>query len=337
MLRIPALIDRYALALVATVVVAITLPCKGAVAAAFDAFSVAAIALLFFLHGARLSRDAIIAGLIHWRLHLLVLACTYVMFPLFGAGIEWLMPAGILAPDLMIGMLFLCALPSTVQSSIAFTSIAHGNVAAAVCSASLSNLLGVFLAPALVALLLHADNAGGPAIGSIGKIVVQLFLPFVAGHLARPLIGRLVDRSARLLAYTDRGTVLLVVYVAFSASVVDGLWSRLPPASLLILLGLVSLLLALALGFTTSLSRRLRLNREDEIAVVFCGSKKSLASGVPIAKILFAGNPALGMIVVPVLLYHQLQLMVCAVLAQRYARKAGKPTTNQWTSHGKRT
>lgn len=321
MLRLLAAFDRYTLALVATLLAAMVIPCSGTIATVLDAASTFAIALLFFLHGARLSRDAIIAGLIHWRLHLLVLACTYVMFPLFGSGIEWLMPAGILAPDLMIGVLFLCALPSTVQSSIAFTSMARGNVAAAVCSASLSNLLGVFLAPALVALMLHTESSGAPALGSIGKIVVQLFLPFVLGHLARPLIGRTVERSSRLLAYTDRGTVLLIVYVAFSASVIDGLWAQLSVTSLLALLGVVALLLVLALNFTTLLGRRFDLSVEDEIAVVFCGSKKSLASGVPIAKILFAGNPALGMIVVPILLYHQIQLIACAVLARRYARR----------------
>ncbi|MGB0133726.1 bile acid:sodium symporter family protein [Dokdonella sp.] len=326
MQRMPRLFDRYALALVATVLLAAILPCSGTVADVFDVVTPLAIALLFFLHGARLSRDAIIAGLIHWRLHLLVLACTYAMFPLLGLGIEALLPAGVLAPDLMIGVLFLCALPSTVQSSIAFTSIARGNVAAAVCSASLSNLLGVFIAPALVALLLHSGNSSGLALGSIGKIVMQLFLPFIAGHLARPLIGTFVDRSRRLLAYTDRGTVLLVVYVAFSASVVDGLWKQLPLSSLLLLLAVVTLLLVLALVLTTFLSRRLGFSREDEIAIVFCGSKKSLASGVPIANILFAGNPALGMIVVPVLLYHQIQLMACAVLAQRYARPADHAT-----------
>ena len=320
MVRPLAFFDRYTLALLATLVAAMVLPCRGSVASAFDGVSTIAIALLFFLHGARLSRDAVIAGLVHWRLHLLVLASTYVLFPLLGFGIGQLMPAGVLAPELMIGVLFLCALPSTVQSSIAFTSMARGNVAAAVCSASLSNLLGVFLAPALVAILLHSESSTGPALGSVGKIVIQLFLPFVAGHLARPLIGRLVDRSGRLLAITDRGTVLLVVYVAVSASVVEGSWMQLPMTSLLVLLGIVVLLLAVALGFTTFSSRYFGLRREDEIAVVFCGSKKSLASGVPIAKILFAGNPALGMIVVPVILYHQIQLMVRALLAQRYAR-----------------
>lgn len=324
MRRLPTLFDRYALALIATVALAALLPCRGTVAAALDIVTPVAIALLFFLHGARLSRDAIIAGLVHWRLHLLVLACTYLMFPLVGVGIEWSLPSGWLTPGLMTGLLFLCALPSTVQSSIAFTSIARGNVAAAVCSASLSNLLGVFLAPLLVSLLLDTQGEGGFAPASIGKIVVQLFLPFVAGHLARPLIGRRVERSSRLLAYTDRGTVLLVVYVAFSASVVDGLWRQLPLAELGVLVVLLGALLAFALVFTTQLSRRLGFSRADEIAVVFCGSKKSLASGVPIAKILFAGDPMLGMIVVPVLVYHQIQLMVCAVLAQRYARKAGQ-------------
>jgi solute carrier family 10 (sodium/bile acid cotransporter), member 7 len=328
MRRLPILPDRYALALVATVALAALLPCRGTVAAAFDVVTPVAIALLFFLHGARLSRDAIIAGLVHWRLHLLVMASTYVMFPVVGVGIEWSLPSGWLTPGLMTGLLFLCALPSTVQSSIAFTSIARGNVAAAVCSASLSNLLGVFLAPLLVSLLLDTQGEGGFALESIGKIVLQLFVPFVAGHLARPWVGRRVERSGRLLAYTDRGTVLLVVYVAFSASVVEGLWRQLQLAELGVLLVLLCALLAFALLFTTQLSRRLGFSRADEIAVVFCGSKKSLASGVPIAKILFAGDPMLGMIVVPVLVYHQIQLMVCAVLAQRYARRPRTTTGN---------
>ncbi|MBX3698529.1 MAG: bile acid:sodium symporter family protein [Dokdonella sp.] len=320
MKRLVPSFDRYALALLATVALAAVLPCRGATAAAFDALSTIAIVLLFFLHGARLSRDAVIAGLVHWRLHMLVLAGTYLLFPLLGISIEALLPAALLPSGLVVGILFLCALPSTVQSSIAFTAIARGNVAAAVCSASLSNLLGVFLAPMLVSLLLHSSADGSSGPGSVGKIVLQLFVPFVAGHLVRPWIGRRVERSSRLLAYTDRGTVLLIVYVAFSASMVEGLWRLLPLSSLALLFGLLGGMLAIVLAATTLLSRRLGFSTADEIAIVFCGSKKSLASGVPIARILFAGNPALGMIVLPVLIYHQLQLLVCAVLAQRYAR-----------------
>ena len=322
MRRISTLLDRYTIALLATVALAALFPCEGAAATIFDIVSIFAIALLFFLHGARLSRQAIIGGLVHWRLHLLVLACTFVGFPLLGLAIEKMSPAWLLSPPLVVGILFLGALPSTVQSSIAFTSMARGNVAAAVCSASISNLAGVFVTPLLVSALLVTQGDMQLDAGAIGKIVSQLFLPFVAGHLCRPLIGHWVKRSHRLLSFTDRGTVLLVVYIAFSASVVDGLWRLVPVSALLALTAICIVILAIALGFTTWISRRLGFSREDEIAIVFCGSKKSLASGVPIAKILFAGNPALGMIVLPVLIYHQIQLMACAVLAQRYAREA---------------
>ena len=322
MQRLSALLDFTTLSLLATVALAVFLPCRGEAVAVFDWISIAAIALLFFLHGARLSREAIIAGLTHWRLHLVVLACTFVAFPLLGLGIQALAPADLLTAELVIGLLFLCALPSTVQSSIAFTSIARGNVAAAVCSASLSNLLGVFLTRLLVSILL-ATHGGLPLIlAGIMKIVLELFLPLIAGHLARPLLGTWVERHRQLLAITDRGTVLLVVYIAFSASVVEGLWQLLPLSALAALLGITAIMLAIALAGSTWLSRRLGFNRKDEIAIVFCASKKSLASGVPMAKILFAGNPALGLIVLPVLLYHQIQLMACAVIAQRHARHA---------------
>jgi sodium/bile acid cotransporter 7 len=321
MQQLRTLFDRFTLALIATVALAAVLPCHGTVATAFDWITTFGIALLFFLHGARLSREAIIAGIVHWRLHLLVFASTFVMFPLIGLGLKPVAPF-LLTPDMYIGVLFLCTLPSTVQSSIAFTSIARGNVPAAVCSASLSSLLGVFLTPLLVSVLLATHGNTGSPLDTIGKLVLQLFVPFIAGHLLRPWIAGWVERRRGLLSYTDRGTVLLVVYVAFSASVVEGLWSHVPLRSLAGLLLVAIVILALALSLTTFASRRFGFDREDEIATVFCGSKKSLASGVPIANILFAGNPALGMILLPVMLFHQIQLMACAMLAQRYARRA---------------
>ncbi|HEY0230559.1 MAG TPA: bile acid:sodium symporter family protein [Dokdonella sp.] len=315
------LFDGFTLALIATVVLASVLPCEGRSAVAFDWIATFGIALLFFLHGARLSREAIVAGMTNWRLHVLVLLSTFVLFPLLGLALKPL-AAFVLTPTLYLGVLFLCCLPSTVQSSIAFTSIAHGNVPAAVCSASASNLLGVFLTPLLVALLLATHGEGGSSLHAIGDIMLQLLAPFVLGHLLRPWIGATVARWRGVLAYTDRGTVLLIVYVAFSASVVEGLWQHVAVEALFSTFIVVALLLAVVLVLTTWASRRLGFAREDEIAIVFCGSKKSLASGVPMAKILFAGNPALGMIVLPVMLFHQIQLMTCAVLAQRYARRA---------------
>lgn len=316
-----SLFDGFTLALIGTVVLASLWPCQGAAAVFFDRLTIAGIAVLFFLHGARLSREAIVAGLLHWRLHLVVLATTFVVFPLVGLAFRPL-GGGVLPAELVFGLMYLCCLPSTVQSSIAFTAIARGNVSAAVCSASASNLLGVFATPLLVALLLGTPggSAGSP-LEAIGDIVLQLLVPFVAGHLLRPWIGRFVDRHRRVLGYTDRGTVLLVVYVAFSESVVEGLWHHVPPPALAILAACVLALLVLMLMATTFGSRALGFAKEDEITIVFCGTKKSLATGVPMAKILFAGNPALGMIVLPIMLFHQVQLMACAWLAQRYARR----------------
>jgi sodium/bile acid cotransporter 7 len=313
-------VDSFTLALLAAVALAWWFPLGGAPAAALDGFTNIAIAALFFLHGARLSREAILAGALHWRLHLLIFASTFVLFPLLGLALKPL-SGRLLTPELYLGLLFLCTLPSTVQSSIAFTSMAGGNVPAAVCSASASSLLGVFLTPLLMTALAGAQGAMAHPAEAIAKIMLQLLFPFVAGHLLRRWIGGWVERRRALLRYTDQGTVLLVVYTAFAASVATGLWQSTPVQALYVVFGVCALLLAVVMLATTFAARRLGFSREDEIAIVFCGSKKSLATGVPMAKILFASS-ALGAIVLPVMVFHQIQLIVCAHVARRYARQA---------------
>jgi sodium/bile acid cotransporter 7 len=311
-------IDRYSLLLLLTVVVATLLPCRGAVAEGFAVATAAAIALLFFLHGAKLSRSAILSGLTNWRLHLFVLAATFVLFPLLGLGLRAASSLA-LVPGLAAGLLFLTLLPSTVQSSIAFTSIARGNVPAAVCSASASNLIGIGLTPLLVAMLM--GSAGTISGEQVWTIVLQLLVPFVAGHLSRPLTGAFVERRRALLSLVDRGSILLVVYTAFSAAVVEGLWTQLPAWQLVVVGLLCALLLAVVMLLIALLSRRLGFDEPDRIAILFCGSKKSLASGVPMAGVLFPAAQV-GAIILPVMIFHQLQLLVCAALAQRYA---GRP------------
>jgi sodium/bile acid cotransporter 7 len=315
------LFDKFTVALIATVMLASLLPCRGEAARVFGVITSAAIALLFFMHGAKLSRDAIIAGLTHWRLHLLVFLCTFAMFPLLGVALMPLATA-LVGTQLALGVLFLCTLPSTVQSSIAFTSIAHGNVPAAVCSASFSSLIGIVLTPLLVNLLIHTQGTVSAPGTAIRDIVLQLFVPFVAGQIARRWIGAFVDRHKQVLGLVDRGSILLVVYTAFSAAVVEGLWQRVSIEALCLLAVLCGLLLAIALFATAQFGKRLGFSREDRITILFCGSKKSLASGVPMANVLFASS-AVGAIVLPLMLFHQIQLMVCAVLAQRYALEAG--------------
>ena len=311
--------DNFTLALLSTVLLATLLPASGRMAQLFNGLTSLAIALLFFLHGAKLSREAILNGITHWRLHLLVFCATFVLFPLLGLALKPVL-APLVTPALYVGVLYLCVLPATVQSAIAFTSMARGNVPAAVCSASASTLLGVFVTPLLVNTVVLPHGGAGVSLDSVGRILLQLMLPFVAGHLLRPWIGDFVRRNAAVLKFVDQGSILLVVYTAFSAAVIEGLWKQVPLEALGGLLVVCAVLLALALTLTTLAARKLGFDKADEITIVFCGSKKSLASGVPMAKVLFPASQV-GAIVLPLMLFHQIQLMVCAVLAQRYARR----------------
>jgi len=313
--RFLVLFEPFILTLLGTVILASFLPPRGPAVPVFGAIADAAIVLLFFLHGAKLSREAILAGAKNWRLHLAVFASTYVLFPIFGLGIAAL---PFLAPPVAMGLLFLTLLPSTVQSSIAFTAMARGNVAAAVCSASFSNLVGIVLTPALAALLIRSSGSASISLSSVETILLQLLLPFVLGHLLRPVIGGFVARQKRLVTMVDRGSILLVVYTAFGAAVVGGIWHQMSAGSLAVILAVCSVLLALVLLATWGTGKLMGLSREDAIVLVFCGSKKSLVSGVPMAGVLFP--PAqVGLVILPLMLFHQLQLIACAVIARRYA------------------
>ncbi len=319
-------VDPFLLWLVGTVVVASVLPARGVALTAFDLAADAAIVLLFFLHGAKLSREAIIAGIGNWRLHLMTLAFTYALFPVLGLAAARVTGL-VIDPSLAVGLLFLALLPSTVQSSIAFTAMAGGNVAAAVCSASLSNLIGIVLTPVLVALFINAGGAGEmDGLGSVQKIATQLLLPFVAGHLLRSLIGKWIDRHKKLLQPVDRSSVLLVVYSAFSAAVVNGVWQKVGPLDLGVLMLASGVILAIVIAINGVAAKAAGLSREDAIVLLFCGSKKSLVSGVPMAGALFA--PAqVGIVILPLMIFHQLQLFVCAWLAGRYRAQGSATST----------
>ncbi len=318
--------DPFLLALLATVLLASVLPARGAAVPPCRDLTVAVIAVMFFMQGARLSRAAMLAGLAHWRLHLSILSCTFALFPILGLGLHALLP-GLLTPTLWLGVLFTCLLPSTVQSSIAFTSIGGGNVPAAVCAATASNLLGIAVTPVLTGLVLAGRTHGAGVSGhGVLDVVLQLLLPFAAGQLLQPVVGGWAMRNGRLLSLTDRGSVLVVVYAAFSEAVVQGLWHEVPASQLGLVLLVDAVLLAAVLLVTRFGARALGFSRADEIAVVFCGSKKTLASGVPMAGVLFPAT-LVGQVVLPLMMFHQIQLFACALLARRYARqaRAGEP------------
>jgi sodium/bile acid cotransporter 7 len=309
--------DWYLILIILMGVAATVLPVRGSAADAMGWVTRVAIGVVFFLHGARLSREAVIRGLVHWRLHLVILAATFAAFPLLTLGLASL-PSWITPPELAAGLILVGCLPSTIQSSIAFVGVARGNVPAAVAAASASNILGVFVTPLLIGALLHAQGAMNPS--AVWSIILQILLPFVAGQALRPWIGEWVGRHAKILGKLDRGTILLVVYVAFSEAVVGGVWTRLGAGDLVRLLALCAVLLAAVLGLTVAVARALGFSKEDEIAIVFCGSKKSLASGAPMAAALFTPAVA-GVAMIPLMIFHQMQLMACAAIAQRYAER----------------
>ncbi|MEU4799872.1 bile acid:sodium symporter family protein [Streptomyces sp. NPDC023327] len=309
-------VDPYIVALLATVGIAALLPARGTSAEAASGASTAAVSFLFFLYGARLSTREALDGLRHWRLHLTVLACTFLVFPLLGLAAKGLVPH-VLTPALYSGFLFLTLVPSTIQSSIAFTSMARGNVPAAICAGSFSSLAGIVLTPLLAAALL-GGTGGGFSADSVVKIVVRLLVPFVAGQALRRWVGGFLTRHKKVLGRVDRGSILLVVYTAFSEGMVRGIWHQVTWPRLLALLGVEAVLLTVMLALTWYGARRLGFGRADRIAIQFAGSKKSLAAGLPMASVLFGAHASLA--VLPLMLFHQMQLMVCAVIAKRRSR-----------------
>ncbi|WNE94169.1 bile acid:sodium symporter [Streptomyces luomodiensis] len=320
-------VDWYIVALFGAIGVATLAPAERQAAEVVSWLTQVAIGLLFFLYGARLSPSAALEGVRHWRLHLPVLALTFAAFPLVGLAIA-LLPDRMLGAELTAGVLFLAVLPSTVQSSIAFTSMARGNVAAALCSASFSTVLGVVLTPVLAVLLIRRTEGGGIPIGfgQLGDIAVQLLLPFLAGQVVRRWISDWLGRYRGVIGVCDRGSILLVVYSAFSRGMTTGIWQRVSPARLVLLGALCVLLLCVALLLADRSARMLRLPREDRVTAVFCGATKSLASGLPMASVLFPAS-RVAMTVLPLMLYHTLQLVVCAWLARRWPTTLHSATT----------
>jgi sodium/bile acid cotransporter 7 len=328
-------IDGFLVAMLCAIGLAFVAPRLGAVGGPLHigALTQVGIAAVFFLHGAELSPKALKAGAANWRLHLFVHASTFVLFPALGLLI-FTLGRGVLSDEVRLGIFYLCVLSSTISSSVAMTSMGRGNVPAAIFDATLSGLLGMVLTPLLMSLVSVAGAKPLPLLPAIVGVAIKLLAPFAAGHLLRPVVGGLVHRNKRFVTRADRGVIVLIVYGAFCDSTAAGLWSRYGASTIAEVLVLVGVLLALVLTATTLGARTLGFAREDEVTAVFCGSKKSLANGAPIAKVLFGASPSIGMILLPLMLYHQLQLIVCSVLAKRYAARAEADASNELSAVG---
>jgi solute carrier family 10 (sodium/bile acid cotransporter), member 7 len=311
--------DPLILMLLGTLALATLFPATGSAVPYVDGLANAAIMLLFFLNGVKLPRENLLAAMVHWRLHALILGTTFLLMPLLGFGLSVLWPS-LLPQSLWAGVLFLCALPSTVQMSVSFTSIARGNVAASVTSAAASNLLGVVLTPLIIGLLLHVQSDGEASVSlrdGIEKVAKQLLLPFIAGHLLRPWLAAWAARHKHLITWSDRLTILLAVYRAFSIAVIGGIWSQYSVTTLLVLAVICAALLSAAMLFSLHAARKAGFPEADARSALYCGSFKSIVTGVPMAGLLFPGS---GAMILPVMIYHQLQAMFSATISRRQAK-----------------
>ncbi|MDR2199092.1 MAG: bile acid:sodium symporter [Deltaproteobacteria bacterium] len=313
-------LDPFTLILVLALALAFILPVEGKAYDLFYILSKLVVALLFFLHGARLSPGNILDGLTNYKLQLLIFFSTFAVFPLLALLLKPLL-LFLLNPDVTAGFLFLACLPSTVQSSIAFTSIARGNVSAAVCAASASSLLGIILTPLLVSLIIHpSGHAAG--LQTLRDLFLQLLLPFALGQFFRPLLIDFLKRRQALTSVTDRLSVIFIVYVSFSQATNTGLWNQMDLKTLPLIVAVCLVMLAAALIFTWKTSGLCEFPRPDRTAALFCGSKKSLMTGVPMANIIFTPQIA-SLLIIPLMVFHQIQLIVCAFLARSLSRRDG--------------
>lgn len=313
-------VDPLILLIIAAVIVAIIIPARGTFAEWFAIATNLAIALLFFLYGARLSTKEALQGLTNWKLQLTILAFTFVAYPIIGLALYPL--NAVISEDLYRGILYLTLVPSTVQSSVAFTSIAKGNVSGAIVGASVSNLVGVFATPLLVMALMSTGSGVQIDAQVFLDIALLLLLPFILGQLLRRWVKGVAAHKATKLV--DRGSIAMVVYSAFSSGIVAGVWTRVGVWEIIFLVVLSIVMVIFMLWLSRFVAARLGFARPDVIAIEFCGSKKSLATGLPMATVIF-GGASLGLLILPLMIYHQVQLMICSWLAARYAREGGEP------------
>jgi len=283
------------------------------------------VALIFFLYGLSLSFAALRAGALHWRLHLVVQGMTFVVIPLLGLMLATV-SAGWLPADLRLGLVFLSVLPSTVSSAVALTATAGGNVPGALFNATASSLLGVVLTPLWMGFYLRSGGESGSLFPVVLDLVKWLLLPMAAGQVGRIWLAGWAARHKPRLQVVDRLVILLIIYTSFCDSVQGGLWQGRSWGTLLLTLSASAVLLAVAMSLITRWTRLLGFAPADRIAALFCGSQKSLAVGAPMANLLFASQPVLGVVLLPVMIYHMLQLLVAGWLASRWR---SSPPTNE--------
>ena len=314
-------LDWFILALVAMIGLARIWPDPGIQEGLFSLSSLATfgVSLIFFFYGLKLNFSQLREGLRNYRLHLVIHLTTFVVFPAVVLTARSLF----LTPDtelLWLGIFYVAVLPSTVSSSVVMVSIAGGNIPAAIFNASISSLIGVFVTPLWMSFLLANTNGQYDLTGVIGKLTLQVIVPVILGLLLNQRLGWFAARHKSALRYFDQITILLIVYTAFCESFARHSFEKISADDLLWLMALMLGLFFLIFGLLTGISRLLNFTREDRITALFCGSKKSIIQGSVMANVLFPGSMA-GVVLLPIMIYHALQLIVASIIAQAMARR----------------
>lgn len=305
--------DPFMIGIIAMMILGLVLPIPTGAVGPISQISNVGIFILFLLYGSRLSSREVLDGMKNFRLQGSIIAATFVVFPVLGLITQWL-TGPFLGGNLAAGLLYVTLLPSTVQSSIAFVSVARGNVAGAITAATVSNLIGMIATPLLV--LWFMGVSGSMGWGNIRDILLLLLLPFVIGQVFQRWTGAWVRRHKTLTSMWDKGTILAIVFVSVLAATDAGVWASVTGWMLLGVGAISVVLVGIVLALTWWGGKLIGLDLEDRIALLMCGSKKSMATGLPMANVLFPTAIA-GPIAVPLIIFHQLQLMICAWLARR--------------------
>ena len=323
-------LDGFMLALLAMIFLAWLWPFPGMKESPvpLSEISTFAVSIIFFFYGLKLSPEKLRTGLVNWKLHVMVHLSTFVLFPLLALAFRPLFKTDE-SQTLWLAIFFLTALPSTVSSSVVMVSIAKGNIPAAIFNASISSLIGVFITPLWMGLVMDAGQGyasggqGSPGhfdlLSIVGKLSLQVLLPVCAGIALNKRWGHFAEQHKKYIRYFDQSSILLIVYTSFCESFGEHLFSSLGIKEI-VFLGIGMLTLFFGIYFLlTFISNLLHFNQEDRVTAVFCGSKKSLVQGAVMSKVLFPGAQA-GLMLLPIMIYHALQLIVASIIAQRMAR-----------------
>lgn len=277
------------------------------------------IPVIFFFYGVRLSPEQLRAGLSNWKLHLVVQSTTFVLFPLIVLLFSFLRND----PEyqlLWLGTFYLAALPSTVSSSVVMVSIAHGNLPAAIFNASLSSMLGIFITPLWMSFFIKESASAAEFTDVIVKLCFQVLVPVIAGFLMHQWLGRFSEKHKMKLRYFDQAVILLIIYTAFCESFYGNVFSNHSLTEIALLAALMLAFFVVMFGLMQVTASQLGFSREDRITILFCGSKKSLVQGALMGRLLFPNPVTLGVILLPLILYHALQLLVGSAIAEKMAR-----------------